>query len=63
MQARLDLSDSRLTVLVQRADDQQKRIDVIAYKRSIAPLKIEELDWEAQQQAFLNNPENFKEVN
>ena len=63
MQASVDLSDSRLTILMQQVDDQKKRIDLIAYKRAIAPLKYEELDWEAQQVAFLSNPENFKEVN
>jgi hypothetical protein len=63
MQKRLDLSDSRLAVLVDRADAQDKRIALISYKRSIEPVKQVDLDWEAQQQAFLNNPENFKEVN
>jgi hypothetical protein len=61
--SRLDLFESRLTVLVNRADDQDKRIDLIAYKRAIAPQRQADLDWEAQQQAFLNNPENYKEVN
>ena len=56
MQKRLDLSDSRLAVLVDRADAQDKRIALISYKRSIEPVKQVDLDWEAQQQAFLNNP-------
>jgi hypothetical protein len=63
MQKRLDLSDSRLAVLVDRADAQDKRIALISYKRSIEPVKQVDFDWEAQQQAFLNNPENFKEEN
>jgi hypothetical protein len=70
MQARLDLSDVRLTVVVTRANEQdsaieaqRKRIDVIAYRRDIAHVPDPVLDWEAQQQAFLSNPDNFKEVN
>ena len=70
MEARLDLSDARLTVVVTRADGQdsaleaqRKRIDLIAYRRDIAHVPDPVLDWEAQQAAFLNNPENFKEVN
>lgn len=70
MGARLDLSDARLTVVVTRADGQdsaleaqRKRIDLIAYRRDIAPQRRDELDWEAQQAAFLNDPENFKEEN
>lgn len=63
MQKRLDLSDSRLAVLVDRADAQDKRIALISYKRSIEPVKQVDLDWEAQQQAFLNDPANFKEEN
>lgn len=63
LRSRLDLVDSRLAVIVQRADDQQRRIDLIMHRRETAPQRTIDLDWEAQQVAFLNNPENFKEVN
>lgn len=67
MEARLNLADSRLTIFISRADGmleaQSKRIDIISHKRDIAPQRRDELDWEAQQIAFLGNPENFKEEN
>jgi hypothetical protein len=67
MEARLNLADSRLTIFISRADGmleaQRKRIDLIAYRRDIAHVPDPVLDWEAQQAAFLNNPENFKEEN
>ena len=39
-------------------------LEALNYKRNIAAGKPQPiLDWEAQQTAFLNNPENFKEEN
>lgn len=65
-EARLNLEDSRLTIFINRTDGmleaQSKRIDIISHKRDIAPQRRDELDWEAQQIAFLGNPDNFKEV-
>ena len=63
IESHLKAQDSRLAVLVDRSDDHDRRIRMIVYKRAIAPAKQADLDWEAQQQAFLNNPDNFKEVN
>ncbi len=63
MRTRLDLTDSRLVVLVGRVDEQDKRIDLVAYKRATKPLAEPTMDWEALQVEFANNPENFKEVN
>lgn len=53
----------RLGIVISRLDDQSKRIDLIAYKRDTAPVRQPDLDWEAQQIAFLNNPANYDEVN
>lgn len=63
MRERLDLTDSRLVVLVERVDAQDRRIDLVAYKRAIKPLAEPAMDWEALQVEFANNPENFKEAN
>ena len=70
MEAHLNLADSRLTIVISRADradgmleTQSKRIDLITYRRDIAHVPEPVLDWEAQQQAFLENQDNFKEVN
>jgi len=63
IESHLGAQGSRLAVLVDRVDDHERRIQVVAYKRASAPAKQSDLDWEAQQQAFLNNPDNFKEVN
>lgn len=41
-----------------------KVLDTQTYRRNIAPAKPSPiLDWEAQQAAFLSNPDNFKEEN
>jgi len=70
LEARMDLKDSVLAVLVERSSthdvdiaDQKRRIDLIAYRRDLAPKRTPELDWEAQQAEFYSNPDNFKEVN
>jgi hypothetical protein len=63
MESRLDIQEAGLRVVVTRSEEQGRRIDLIAYKRSAAPQRDPDLDWEAQQVAFLNDPENFKEVN
>lgn len=55
--------ECRVAVLIERVDENERRIQLVAYKHAIAPTRQSNLDWEAQQQEFLNNPENFKEMN
>ena len=46
-----------------RIEGHESRISRLQRQRDTAPPRISELDWEAQQTAFLCNPENFKEQN
>ena len=56
LQRRIDTLNDRLEAHETRLCKLQRRADT-------APAKLVDLDWEAQQQAFLSNPDNFKEQN
>ena len=60
---RLDAETRRVLDLFDRIEAHETRLLKLQRRADTAPAKLVDLDWEAQQQAFLSNPENFKEQN
>ena len=60
---RLDAETRRVLGLFDRIESHETRLCKLQRRADTAPAKMVDLDWEAQQQAFLSNPENFKEQN
>ncbi len=53
----------KLKAFNDRIEGQENRIIRLQRRADTQPPRTSDLDWEAQQVAFLNDPENFKEGN